>query len=236
MLLRMTTKDLNKFVVAMLKKLDSVDPRVAGDALATYLAEQTAEARVWPSDARMREQLPNMRMYGALRQDRLRVVLAAVEQRLRSQGSKYEPVPLPSGLEIEHVMPQSWRTHWDPEPRLDSDAAAERDRLVNALGNLTLVTKSLNGSLSNRPWTDAQAAGLTQGGAPGKGKSTLLNEFSLLVLNRAILVAHADAWTEEDIRRRSDMLVSVICEVWPGPARDVQSAAFERQHGRPDRE
>jgi hypothetical protein len=41
---------------------------------------------------------------------------------------------------------------------LGPEAAAERDRMVNTLGNLTLITRSLNGSLSNRPWTDEEAA------------------------------------------------------------------------------
>jgi hypothetical protein len=223
-LLRMTTKDLNKFVVAILKMLDSADATTAGDALVTHLTEQTAETRLWPSDARLRKQLPDMRMYGSVRQDRLRVVLGAVEQLLRDLSPLYEAVSLPPRLEIEHVMPQGWRAHWDLEPKLDVEAAAERDRLVNTLGNLTLVTKSLNGSLSNRPWTDIDAASLKAGGAPVKGKWALLNDFSLLVLNKDILSQHPDAWTEDDITARSAVLTAAVCQVWPGPAHDAQSA------------
>jgi hypothetical protein len=175
----------------------------------------------------MKDQLPNLRMYGNLRQDRLRVVLGAVEQHLRSQSPMYEAVSLPSGLEIEHVMPQGWRTHWDTEPKLDPESAAERDRLVNTLGNLTLVTKPLNGSLSNRPWTDAEAIGLKEGGRPDAGKRTLLNDFSLLVLNKQILKDHEEAWTDADILARSDLLASVVCAVWPGPNEEVQAAALQ---------
>lgn len=46
-------------------------------------------------------------------------------------------------------MPQGWRHHWDRRPPLSDDAAAERDKIINSLGNLTLVTKKLNGSLSH---------------------------------------------------------------------------------------
>lgn len=232
-LLRLTTKDVNKFVVAILKMLDSVEPDYAGDSLVTYLSAQTAETRIWPSNARLHRQLPGLRMYGNLRQDRLRVVLGAIEQHLRNQSTLYEAVSLPSGLEIEHVMPQGWRTHWNPEPTLGPESAAERDRLVNTLGNLTLVTRSLNGSLSNRPWTDADAAGLKEGGAPGKGKRTLLNDFSLLVLNKDILKDHLDVWTESDIKTRSASLASAICQIWPGPTEEVQEAAFEAAAGLP---
>lgn len=226
-LLRLTTKDVNRFVVAILKMLSSVEAHVAGDELVAFLSEQTAETRVWPSNARMKDQVPNLRMYGNLRQDRLRVVLGAVEQHLRSQSEMYEAVSLPTGLEIEHVMPQGWRTHWDTDPKLDPESAAERDRHVNTLGNLTLVTKPLNGSLSNRPWTDAEATGLKEGGRPDTGKWTLLSDFSLLVLNKQILKDHEDAWTEADILARSDLLTSAVCAVWPGPNEEVQAAALQ---------
>lgn len=226
-LLGLTTKDVNKFVVAILKVLDATDHEAVGDSLHAYLSEQTAETRVWPSDARLKKHLPIRHLYGNVRQDRLRVVLGAVEQHLRDLSPKYEAVQLPGGLEIEHVMPRGWRTYWDAEPKLDHDAAAERDRRVNTLGNLTLVTRSLNGSLSNRPWTDAAAHGLKEGGAPDKGKWTLLNDFSLLVLNKEILVDHPTEWTDADIETRSKAMVDALCLVWPGPSEELQLAALE---------
>jgi hypothetical protein len=226
-LLRMPTKDMNKFAVATLKMLDAAKPEHAGEQLVTFLSKQTAETRIWPSDARLTASLLSIRLYGNLRQDRLRVVLGAVEQHWRGQNSMYEAVALPPGLEIEHVMPQAWRTHWDPEPRLTPEAAAERDAIINTIGNLTLVTKSLNGSLSNRPWSDTDASGLTEGGLPGVGKRRLLEKFSLLVLNKEILDSHVDAWTEEDVRERSGALATAICEVWPGPDLEVHEAASE---------
>jgi hypothetical protein len=137
---------------------------------------------------------------------------------LRNKSALYEAVPLPAGLEIEHVMPQGWRTHWNTTPPLSPESAASRDKRVNTVGNLTLVTKSLNGSLSNRPWTNSQATGLKDGGEPGKGKRTLLDAFSLLVLNKAILKDHVECWTDEDITERSKTIAVAICAVWPGPS------------------
>lgn len=227
--LGLTTKDVNRFVVAILKMLSSAQSEAVGDALHVFLSEQTAETRVWPSDARMIKELPNRWLYGNLRRDRLWTVLAAIEQHLREQDLKYEAVQLPSALQIEHVMPQGWRTYWDGDPKLDRDAAAERDRRVNTLGNLTLVTQSLNGSLSNRPWTDAevQELHLAEGGRPGTGKRTLLDQFSLLVLNKELLSAHPDAWTDADIEQRSVKMVEAVCAVWPGPSDELQIAAME---------
>jgi hypothetical protein len=226
-LLRLTTKDVNKFMVAVLKMLETVGPASAGGRIRTYLAEQTADTRYWPSDGQLVAQLPELRLYGNIRQGRLRVVLGAVEQYLRDRDPKYGAVSLPAALEIEHIMPQGWRTYWDPEPKLLPDAAAQRDKHVNTIGNLTLVTKSLNGALSNRPWSDAEAHGLKEGGEPDKGKWTLLDGFNLLVLNKKILIGHTDMWTEGDIVARSKEIAVAIGQVWPGPSGQIQQAAIE---------
>lgn len=215
-LLRLTSKDVNRFMVAILKELDRVSPAEAGERVREYLSEQTADARFWPDDVMLKRSLPDIKMYGNIRQTRLRVVLAAVEQDLRNASDMYEAVPLPEGLSIEHVMPRGWRTHWD-DPQLQPEEAARRDWLVDTIGNLTLVTKSLNSALSNRPWTDQKAVGLKDGGEPGKGKRTLLDAFSLLIMNKHIVQSHPASWTEQDILDRSHHIAQRICDVWPGP-------------------
>lgn len=223
--LRMTTKDINRFVVIILRVLDKVSPSDVGATLFRFLSEQTSDTRVWPSDAVLQAQLPHLRMYRSIRQDRLRVVLTAIERHLRSTSTRYETLSLPDRLEIEHVMPQGWRTHWDSTPPLDPDGAAERDHTVNTLGNLTLVTRSLNASLSNRPWTDHEAVGMTEGGRPNTGKRALLDEFSLLVLNKEIVKAGSESWTEVAIVERSRRLTQVLCQVWEGPDPEIQRVA-----------
>ena len=226
-LLRFTTKDVNKFMVALLKMLNGTDPASSGAKIRTYLSEQTADTRYWPSDEQLIEQLPDMKLYANIRQGRLLVILEAVEQYLRGQSPKYGAVGLPSGLEIEHIMPRGWRTHWDPAPKLQPVDASQRDKYVNTIGNLTLVTKSLNGSLSNRPWTDPDSAPLKEGGRPGQGKRTILDDFNLLVVNKKIIDSHPTAWTDGDIIQRSKEMAVAIADVWPGPSAEVQQAAFE---------
>lgn len=224
-LLRLTTKDVNKFMIYLLKELASSPPEEAGDVIVTRLSEQTSDSRYWPSDKDMFASLETSRLYGNVRQGRLRLVLGAVEQRLRQTSPMYESVTLPESLELEHIMPRGWRTHWDPQSALGPDDAARRDLLVNTIGNLTLITKSLNSSLSNRPWTDREANGLREGGEPDKGKRALLDRFSLLVMNKEIVSEHDHDWSEEDILRRTQHIVRAINATWPGPVAEIQDAA-----------
>lgn len=218
-LLRYTMKDVNKMMVAILKVLDGVPSAQAGEAVRTYLSNQASDARLWPTDADMAAHLPAMRLYGNVRSGRLRVVLEAIEQKLRTD--KHEAVALPPKLEIEHVMPQGWRTYWDAT-KLSLEAAAERDRRVNTLGNLTLVTKKLNGSLSNRPWTDAEVSQLPRpeqgkGQDAGKSKRSLIDTYSLLVLSKKLTGNHPAAWTDADIEARARELTGLVCQIWQGP-------------------
>lgn len=216
-LLRMTSKDYNNLVVAILKALDGVPVEQAGAAVGKYLARQTADARSWPADDALREQLPAIRLYGNVKQSRLRVILSELEMHRRS--TRHESVTPPARLEIEHIMPRGWRTYWGSDIEHDAERAAERDIRVDTLGNLTLVTKKLNGTLSNRPWRDADAAVVASTGREaGIGKRSLLNRYSLLALNKDIVEQHEEAWTENDIRERSRQLTESVIAVWPRTA------------------
>jgi hypothetical protein len=216
-LLRRTMKDVNKLVVALLTELDEHPSAVVGDATVTYLLSQTADARTWPANEELLAVLPTVKAYGNIKQQRLRAILAAVELQLRTE--RHEAVTLPTRLEIEHVMPQGWRRYWDDGAASDLEAATNRDHLVNTLGNLTLVTKKLNGALSNRPWTDEAALNVAPTGKDaGLGKRSLLNRYSVLLLNKDIVDPNDAAWTEQDITTRSADLVKAISAVWPvGP-------------------
>jgi hypothetical protein len=213
-LLRMTMKDVNKLMVAVLSMLETRPVEEAGEAVADYLASQTADARVWPSDSDMLGSLPEIRLYGNVRQGRLRVVLEGIEKQLRTE--KHENTALPPKLEIEHVMPRTWQTHWDEDPPLAADEAAARSKRVDTLGNLTLVTQKLNGSLSHRPWTDQEAVVVAPTGKEaGLGKRSLLDRYSLLVLNKSLISDHPDAWTEDAIRQRGVEMTQRLCSIWP---------------------
>lgn len=113
---------------------------------------------------------------------------------------------LPGGLQVEHVMPRNWRTRWGEDVVGDAEAAARRDRVVDTIGNLTLVTQRLNGTLSNRPW-------LATGRPPGK--RDLLGKYSLLELNKRVI--EREDWGEADIASRGHAIATAITEMWPRP-------------------
>lgn len=171
----------------------------------------------WPTLDHITEAFTTGRYYGAggINQERLRMVLGAVDRLLQERAVKSEPVTIEyDALQVEHVIPQSWRQEWpihetDPNARLVAEQ--ERERHVNRIGNLTLASSSLNAGMSNNPW---------------EAKKAELRKHSKLQLN-ALLLAE-DEWDEDRITKRGRWLAEQVDRVWPGPDAPVWD-----QEGRP---
>jgi hypothetical protein len=136
-------------------------------------------------------------------------VLEAIDQ--VQADRKSENLELPNDLTIEHVMPVKWELNWpipeehqaDPEAKLKF--TQQRDQVVHTLGNLTLITGSLNPSLSNGSW---------------QKKRPELAKYSKLNLNRYFYPVHEGEdplldWSEDSIRERGRVLFQAASSVWP---------------------
>lgn len=177
---------------------DSADK--ADRILVSYLSEQTSQAALWPGDDELRERFMTAPLYPYLTRGRLRMVLAGIEEELRT--NKAESGDVPGDLHIEHIMPQAWQENY-PLPdhrRSDEYAADDRDRTVHTIGNLTLVNCRLNSSLSNAGWNNKRAT---------------LAEHSVLYLNKALVNEGPDVWDETEIERRAEWLHERAVNIWP---------------------
>jgi hypothetical protein len=129
------------------------------------------------------------------------MLLLALEAELHDERS--ELIPFGNKLTIEHLLPRSWKTeHWPLHPSDDTETATEtRNRLIQTIGNLTLLRQSLNSSVSNGPYAAKQRAILRH---------------SALNLNRRL--SEWDGWDEGAIQKRADELFKVARKIWPGPS------------------
>ncbi len=217
MLVRATTKAYNQVVAELITQLRKGDRGSAGDIVETYFAGQTSASRYWPDNDEVREELKTLQAYRRLGRGRLRMVLEAMEDHLR--GWRDDKVGLGGErvargkLHIEHVMPRKWELHWPLPTGLPPD---ERDRLIHTVGNLTLLTGRLNGKVSNGPWLGAD------------GKRYGLEAHDVLMLNRELLKGSEPAWTDADIRNRSEVLAALTIEIWPVPEGHTSGFAHEK--------
>jgi len=174
------------------------------DAIVDSLA-QAPNSLEWPNDRAIEHAFANSRFYNVFTQERIRLILGALDEQMQLENPKAEPAAFEYwSLQIEHVMPQGWRDHWPIERLTGVErvmAETERDDHVHRLGNLTLVTPSFNQSLSNSAWVEKRREFIEQ---------------SKVQLSTAI--ACCETWYEGAIRERGSALAGVACRVWPAPA------------------
>jgi len=216
---RLTPKNYNRLFLELLRRLGSGEGP-ADEVIEDYLNGQSSESGMWPSDNEMRAALGSLPLFRLLKRDRLQRVLLALNAHLTT--SRTEPIAASKKLSIEHLFPQSWEANWQlPDDPDEAEAArGERDRLVHTIGNLTLVTGSLNSTLSNAAWA---------------AKREHLLAHSALTLNRGL----PDFWDTDAIIERSSELADAAIRLWSRPPMSDGVAVFAAQNERdlrPDRD
>lgn len=205
-----TGKNYNKFFLQVLRDLRKEGPSRA--QLQKSLNSGTGEPTAWPDDNQFRLAWMTKNAYAHARGGKLAMILTKLESSLRT--SKSENMPIPKNVTIEHVMPQSWETHWplkdgrtvpDALERLLRDIkepeADRRDSLIHTMGNLTMLTSSLNPSVSNSGYAIK--------------REEVLNH-SELALNRYFY--KVPVWDEDAIEIRAKLLFDKALSIWPYPS------------------
>jgi hypothetical protein len=124
-------------------------------------------------------------------------------------------------VEIEHILPSNPR----PDVRAAFDKVSEYETYVGRLGNLTLLEKTINGSVSNGAYAEK---------APGYRQSSFLLTKSLAQrpqvgantqLNRAVAeLIQFDEWNSSTIEQRQQMLAKLARKVWDMPGHTGEAA------------
>ena len=167
--------------------------------------QQEPNNYAWPTDEDVALAFADGRYYGpgGINQDRLRLILGAVDECYRPTPRRLRRSKSTTTiLQVEHIIPQSWKDSWPlqvTDPAEMIVAEYERTQHVNRIGNLTLVSGSLNAAISNNPW---------------EAKRSELQQYTKLGLNRLLLLE--EDWNETKISSRGRFLASIFNRVWPG--------------------
>lgn len=208
-------KEYNKLFVDVVAALHGLKGEAVLPAMRKKLIVGGGTTRHWPTDDDIVEMAISRPAFRDIRTPALRLILERIELYLRTK--KTEGNDIPSGLQIEHVMPQMWATHWSlngsmipgnialfPHQAInelagEADAIRARNAAVQTLGNLTLLNKYLNPAASN-----------------GVFELKLVEyKHSVLRLNRYF--DSSPDWDESAISKRGRMLGDMLCKIWPRP-------------------
>jgi hypothetical protein len=207
MLIRATAKNYNKLMAEVVSVIRNAPIDQVGETVREYFSSQRSEVAYWPDDEEVRRELEMMPAYRKLSRARLRMVLEAIEDHWRGwipgQVSVAGMRIRRGSYAIEHLMPQAWAKHWPLPP---GGSETDRDAHIHRLGNLTLLTKKLNSTVSNGPWLGAA------------GKAAHLQEKDVVLLNSKLLKEYSSKqWDEASIDARTKQMVDAILAIWPVP-------------------
>lgn len=200
----LTTKNYNNVFLSLLRNMRR-EGSVNRATLQQLLLNLSGDSARWPDDAEFAERWLYQPVYRTMGSSRLQLILGALDLQLKShkQEGVYRAVP----LTVEHVLPQSWSSeHW-PLPIVpglsEEEGQARRSSLLHTIGNLTLLTQSLNSEVSNGPFARKRPAIARQSELR---LNTYFQEFS-----------NDDVWNEENIVARGRELLTTALQIWPYP-------------------
>ena len=214
-IVRATTKNYNRVFLALLKHVRVASDARAGGPLASditsFLAGLTGESQEWPHAADVRVALETLPAYTVFHRARLRMLLEGLE--IAKYTGLTEKVNVATDLTIEHVLPQDWSANWPLPSGLDPvQAKLERDVAKHRLGNLTLVTRKLNPTMSNSAWAE---------------KRGYLRKHGVLLI--AADIREAEVWDEEAIAERGRRLADLAVATWTRPDDVLESMVVEQE-------
>lgn len=128
-------------------------------------------------------------------------VLYLIESRIRNRRAHGTELHGIKGYSLEHVMPKKWRNHWD---KLDTEQEEiKRDKILLTLGNLTIITSSLNASIRDASWQKKK----------GKKDEKGLNRYASGIDTFSEFL-DKEEWDEDIIEERAKFLFKEAAEVW----------------------
>lgn len=199
MLCELSSKNYNKLFVEIVQKIIDADPNEYGTIIRSHLLSQSNDIGRWPDDKEFGTAWQTLEAYRRLKPLlRLRMVMEALELQKRISNKTEDPRLPKKKLSLEHILPRGWNKENWPLPEETEEAELSRQSLLHTIGNLTLVTGSLNSSLSNDPWSK---------------KCATLQKYSVLLLNADL--KNMATWNEDAIRQRSKDLLWLALKIWP---------------------
>jgi hypothetical protein len=217
----LTAKNYNNIFISILRSLSKLE--VSPDALRDLLCSLKGEASRWPRDEEFKNTCINTSIYpGRLEAPKMRAILAELELGLRKSAKTEDSFNTNlSNLDIDHILPKSWYTHWHlndgtvvnsseisgiqlkklmgVELSEKETAILEREKNIPTLGNLTLLNLSVNREAQHKSY---------------QIKKGLLLANTHLRLNVPLL--GMDKWNEDSINKRGEVLADIALKVWPG--------------------
>lgn len=189
-----TTKNYNQLFAERL----ILNQVLTKDALVAWISTQDDKVNRMPTDAEVATAFSSVRLTNKYATG----VLYLIESKIRNQAFHSTQLLGINKYSLEHMMPKKWRNNWK-----FSGSAADadlRDSILLTLGNLTIITQSLNASIRDADWATKRA---------GRGDKGGLQKYAdgIETLSKYLSVVE---WDEDTIAERARELSRLALGCW----------------------
>jgi uncharacterized protein with ParB-like and HNH nuclease domain len=129
-------------------------------------------------------------------------ILYLIESKIRNRAKQSTRLLGINKYSLEHLMPKKWENNWGK--LANQEEKIRRNRKLLTLGNLTIITQSLNASLRDANWTIK---------LKGKGDKKGLIDYSA-GLETISEYLKMNEWNEQQIEERAIFLSAKAKEIW----------------------
>ncbi len=133
-----------------------------------------------------------------------KVVLYIIEKSTRNPKNYSTNLRPLNEYSLEHIMPKKWRNNWKVSDSFNEQDKEKRDQLLLKLGNLTIITASLNSSIRDASWEIKKN---------GKGDKKGLKEYSAGISIFEKCLSYSE-WDEDKITERGNELFELSKSIW----------------------
>lgn len=125
-----------------------------------------------------------------------------IESKIRDRNRQSTQLLGISKYSLEHLMPKKWENNW--EPLIEKEKKDHRNFKLKTLGNLAIITQSLNASIRDSDWPTKKE---------GRASKAGLKHFSAGIETLAPYL-DLEVWNEREIDKRCGFLYEKAIDIW----------------------
>lgn len=194
MVVRATNKNYNQFFSDRLISNQILSVK----QLKEYVKNNAEKVNYMPSDSELKKGFDE----SVLINKQAAGIIYLLESRIRDRKKQSTQLLGISSYSLEHIMPKKWRNKWGSLMTIDKPDY--RDFKLKTLGNLSIITQSLNASIRDSDWS------IKRSGRDGKEG---LRHFSAGIETMAPYLDCSE-WNEVEIEKRAADLYNKAKDVW----------------------
>lgn len=163
-----------------------------------FIEKSSEKVNYLPNDQELKDGFYN----SALINKQSAGILYFIESKIRDRTKQATQLLGISKYSLEHLMPKKWENKWGKIS--NKEEVYGRNKKILTLGNLAIITQSLNASIRDSDWSTKKQ---------GNSKNQGLTHFSAGIETLAPYLALQE-WNETEIEKRAQYLYEKAIEIW----------------------